>query len=620
MMKFSRKVIVSLAAASLGLAPLVTFSANQAVAYAVTQNQTLLSLGASLTAEEAEQTRQLLGANGIQVDKTLYINGDTINTYLNDGSNSATSVYSSAMIQSLPAGSGVQVQIITPQNIQLVKPVTYQNAAITSGATDVLIKIATIKPVTGEGALTGVYALLEQAGIKVDKQAIKVAEKEIKIVEQTKQETPLTDNEINKLILDVKTEVTRLVSANREVDPEAVVALVLTNNPDIKVPDSTREVLKQLAAEFAKTEAAKQKETLDQLKSIDVSNDFPYKVDLKQYGNGLVFSRDDINYTLTINSQDGNIVYGQNEGKASLKPDTLKTKEITVVANDGSTRQVKINTAMTPQNPEGIVPSNLTPFYVFVNKDGGLSLATPDYAGRYPEGTFLEWKLTTLAPPAVTETIPAETQTSTQTSVEMSDQETQAPEITQTEASQESQSESQETQAPENTTESTEEMTESTEEMTESTESITESTEETTETSSQETTVSLEDKPYAVQPEDLETLTTFYLEGVNVPNNIEYDRDEGKLTLKKGEGDETGLVTLTQEATKEIRIFSADRSGIRTIKVNTKLSIDRGEGQTPYEMYLFINKDGKLVLVTPNFAGNVSAEEADVMLEYIEVN
>ena len=85
-------------------------------------------------------------------------------------------------------GSGVQVEIVTPTKITKVSSTTYQNAAITSGVSDVLIRIASVNEVSGEGALAGVYALLDKVGFSVDKKTIKTSQDEIGLIDKIKEE------------------------------------------------------------------------------------------------------------------------------------------------------------------------------------------------------------------------------------------------------------------------------------------------------------------------------------------------------------------------------------------------------------------------------------------------
>lgn len=75
--------------------------------------------------------------------------------------------------------------------------------------------------------------------------------------------------------------------------------------------------------------------------------------------------------------------------------------------------------------------------------------------------------------------------------------------------------------------------------------------------------------------------------------------------------------------TKEIRIFSAADNSIRTVKVNTELILgtnisSNDEQNRSGTLYLFDNKNGSKSLITPNYAGNVTDDQKDVMLEVIQ--
>ncbi|MBS4462482.1 MULTISPECIES: DUF1002 domain-containing protein [unclassified Facklamia] len=573
-MKFKKSALLVCALSGLVAAPVLTAVVNHSTVYAQTQVQPMLSLGASLNVQQADQTKALLGANSVALAKTIYVDGPTINRYLNDGSNINTAVYSSALIQPLPAGSGVQVQVVTPQNILLVKPTTYQNAAITSGAKDVLIKIATVTPVTGEGALTGVYALLEQAGIKVDKQAIVVAEKEIKIVEDAKKSTDITDNQINKLIAEIKTEVTNLVSSGNAVDGNEVVKKVLANNPTIKLPASTFEVLKQLALDYARTEVAKHTDTIKQIqKSIDVSENHPYAVDLSQYGDRVGFvAKSGSGYPsdIVVSLSEGKISYERGTAVGHFTAENISTRAIDVLNPDGTTRQVNVNTILhVPVSGLGDLSGDI---FVFVNRDNQLALATPDYSGS--TAVYLEYVVGELPVQAA----PVESS------------ETVAP------------------VAPAETTETPAVPAETTEMPV------------TSETNEPVATTEVVDAPYAVDMDLVHDQGFFKREGMNIPEEIEYYKGISTLIMNNYYGGHfEGKAELHTIPTKEIRVFSHETNEIRTVSVNTMLEITPTDGGVERMMfYLFVNRDNKVSLATPNFAGNVEPDQTDVMLEYVQ--
>lgn len=272
MIRKQKKLMVLLAA--LSLVP-VSFSPLSESVLAVqqtgqVQRQPMLALGVSLNQQQVQETIQLLGASDVAPQNTLYVDGDLINRYLNFEVDRSVEVYSSAYIQPQPEGSGVQIQIVTPQNITQVSPTTYQNAAITAGTKNAIIKIATITPVTGEGALTGLYALLEKQGVSVNQKDVQVAQNEITVVNTVKEESGLSDEQVNKIVAEIKKEVANQAQHNQEINSTEIVNQVInqvTINGDgnVTISNETKQELEQYAVEFSQTEAAKDKDTLEQL-------------------------------------------------------------------------------------------------------------------------------------------------------------------------------------------------------------------------------------------------------------------------------------------------------------------------------------------------------------------
>ena len=80
--------------------PIVSFLQLEEVS-AVSENtaDSLMSLGDTLNVEQADMTKQLLGAQDVTPENTIRIDGTTVNKYLNDGSTASTQVFSSAYIQ-----------------------------------------------------------------------------------------------------------------------------------------------------------------------------------------------------------------------------------------------------------------------------------------------------------------------------------------------------------------------------------------------------------------------------------------------------------------------------------------------------------------------------------------
>lgn len=229
------------------------------------QQSRALATGASLSEQERQRTIELLG--GTEAEHVLAVDGNLINHYLQDGSNAQTGVFSSVLIEPQTAGFGVQVQLVTPDKITKVTPATYQNAAITSGAKDILIKIGSVKEVTGEGALVGVYALLEKSGLKVDTKAIKVAEKEIQIIQNIKDKGKLNDAQVNVALATIKKEISLYILNNKTINLEQITTIVnnCLSTYNIVLDKEDFDKLVESMREFSETDTAKQDSTSHQL-------------------------------------------------------------------------------------------------------------------------------------------------------------------------------------------------------------------------------------------------------------------------------------------------------------------------------------------------------------------
>ena len=140
-----------------------------------------------------------------------------------------------------------------------------------------------------------------------------------------------------------------------------------------------------------------------------------------------------------------------------------------------------------------------------------------------------------------------------------------------------------------------------------------------------EETNSLEATPYAVDLSSLNNPLVFNFKGMNVPTSITLENlnstptenGQVKEAINKYE------LSINTIPTKEIRIFSAADNSIRTVKVNTELILgtnisSNDEQNRSGTLYLFNNKNGSKSLITPNYAGNVTDDQKDVMLEVIQ--
>lgn len=162
--------------------------------------------GADLNNEQAEETKDNLG---VKNDFKKYtVSAEDVSQYTGG---TYDYIHSSASIEPKKFGSGVDVNIKTPDNITRITEEQYINASITSGIKDANVNIASIDKVSGEGALTGIYKSLEKEGVDVDEQDIQNANQEMNdlatINEEQKENGKDVNEPLNNAVADMKEQV-----------------------------------------------------------------------------------------------------------------------------------------------------------------------------------------------------------------------------------------------------------------------------------------------------------------------------------------------------------------------------------------------------------------------------
>lgn len=151
--------------------------------------------------------------------------------------------------------------------------------------------------------------------------------------------------------------------------------------------------------------------------------------------------------------------------------------------------------------------------------------------------------------------------------------------------------------------------------------------ESVSETESPKTPETASAYPYQIDMSQQSNVLTVSFEGFNVPDTVTIDQSKEEVTFESSTPDDSVTsryrATIATVPTKTIRVFSVGTNQIREVKVNTQISIGKILGGTQDRkdyhgtMYLFYNHDGVLSLATPNYAGNVPADQMDVMQEVL---
>lgn len=177
--------------------------------------QSVYAYGQSLTAEQKKETARLLGVS----DKALemQVNIDEMNTLLHDQYD-YYQVYSSVYLEPSDKNSGVKVEIVTPKTITDITATQYANAAITAGATNMTIRVASVKAVDGSGALAGVYKAFSGTTGTLPEENVKTAQEELevtsKITSEKQGKDGYSDELLNAALAEMKAQIAKQKQEN----------------------------------------------------------------------------------------------------------------------------------------------------------------------------------------------------------------------------------------------------------------------------------------------------------------------------------------------------------------------------------------------------------------------
>lgn len=194
--------------------------------------------GGGLNDAQIGETADLLGIDDMENVADVSVTGEDLQNYLGTGSGNTASMISSVLVQRENEGEGVNVINETPENITQITEEQYTNAAITAGVEDVTIMVASIRPVTGESALTGIYKAFDVNGEDLDQDRMEVAQEELETTNEIAQENADEDefdtNRFDQAIVEIKQQLADLRERQDELatreEIEQIINDALANN------------------------------------------------------------------------------------------------------------------------------------------------------------------------------------------------------------------------------------------------------------------------------------------------------------------------------------------------------------------------------------------------------
>lgn len=235
-----------------------------------------LVYGSGLSDSEVVQTNNAFNIKNIDNVNRQVNSGADFAKYLNIEGVSDSELFSSVLVQKANKGIGVKVKIKTPENITSITQTQYENAAITAGASNVEIEVASIKKVTGESALVGVYKALDANGQKVDTKRAEVASQELSTVNSIAGESALNKEQsaqLDNALAQIKSDLTKYKEENAskataDVVRDTVKKAVKDNGLNEYISDEQVESLVSLADAYQNTAAIDDKEVQKQLSAL----------------------------------------------------------------------------------------------------------------------------------------------------------------------------------------------------------------------------------------------------------------------------------------------------------------------------------------------------------------
>lgn len=222
-----------------------------------------VAIGVSNSEEQLNHLLTLFGVDEYAENTIYFVDGIILNEYLNDGSNESTGVYSSVLVNVDDSTQGLSIEILTPENITQVSETAYQNAAITAGATNAEIKIAAVQPVTGEGALAGVYEVFSEAGYALQASDIQTAENLIEIEQLLLEETNMSEADVSKLITEYNLSIIFAIENQDNLSEQEILSLLnsLLADYNFQFSENVRNMLISHGVAFFQSEVARDPQT-----------------------------------------------------------------------------------------------------------------------------------------------------------------------------------------------------------------------------------------------------------------------------------------------------------------------------------------------------------------------
>lgn len=176
--------------------------------------------GEALSNTQKSEVTELLEVNNHEQVDEFTVTGQDLANYI--GGNPNANMYSSVKIIHKDNGQGLNIEIVTPDNITEVTKEMYTNALLTAGVENAEVYVASSVKVSGHSALTGIYKAYDAKGVKLDEGRMQVASEELDVATSIAEEQGIDQAKISELLTEIKKAIAEQNPATRE-DIEQIV-------------------------------------------------------------------------------------------------------------------------------------------------------------------------------------------------------------------------------------------------------------------------------------------------------------------------------------------------------------------------------------------------------------
>lgn len=215
--------------------------------FAFADGARVVTLGANLTSEQKSTMLKYFGVNENEV-VVLEVNNQEERKYLEGVASEAQigkKTYSCAYVEPTKAGSGINVKTA---NLTWLTSSMVASTLATTGMTDADVVVASVFPVSGTGALTGIMKAFEDAtGETLDEEKKEIASEELIITGDLGED--IGADKATGIVNDVKTEIIK----NNTSDTIQIADTInnVTNNYNVTLSAEQQKQLEDLMAKIA---------------------------------------------------------------------------------------------------------------------------------------------------------------------------------------------------------------------------------------------------------------------------------------------------------------------------------------------------------------------------------